>query len=342
MRIMNRFRFGAAFRALAVAGLALAAAACDDDPAAPFTISGTGTVEAFAFHDVDDDGVFDPVDADSALQNIRILIVERGTSTVLGQVVTDADGRVELAGIPAGTHEAVIDLSTVPEGVRVCQDRANITIYPGETRFLSVVGRNGCLILIGTLKEQLASGALAFGDGVVVRGVVTVDQGVISGSRLFVQDRTGGIFVVDVPAALALQEGDSVQVSGTLEQNSSTQEPQIALTGFEALGEGTVPAPVVVSGADVLARTAEGLLVTVEDVTVTAIAVFGGGFSANVNVVAPDGTAFVIRFDNQAGAGVDVQEIFTVGETYDVTGNVASFRGEGQLKPRSAADIVPQ
>ena len=342
MSNMNRFRFGAAFRALAVAGLALAAAACDDDPAAPFTIGGTGTVEAFAYYDADDDGVFDPVDDDYALEGIRISVVERGTSTVLATVVTDADGRVELSGIPAGTHEAVVDLSTVPDDVRVCQDRANVTIYPGETQFLGVVGRAGCLTLIGTVREQIASGDLALGDGVVVRGTVTVGQGVFHGNRIFVQDATGGFFVVDVPTALALEAGDSVEISGVIEQSGSTRELQIAAAGVEVLGEGTVPAPLPATGQEVFDAAYEGSLVTVDDVVVTNIAVFGGGFSANVTVEAPDGTTFVIRFDNQAGAGVNVEELFTVGEAYDVTGVLASFQGDGQLKPRSAADIVPQ
>lgn len=176
--------------------------------------------------------------------------------------------------------------------------------------------------------------AQAQGSPVTVIGVVTVGQGTFRTDNIYLQDPTGGIQVFGVPTGAGIAVGDSVQVSGTLGQFEG--ELQVVNPTVSTLGTGTVPAPRVITGAQLAGNAFEGQLARIEDVVVTSV---GGGTSSTFNVTgrAPDGTTVTIRVEGRTGL---TRGSFTVGSTYDVVGVLSSFRGTGQIKPRGAADVT--
>ena len=179
------------------------------------------------------------------------------------------------------------------------------------------------------------------GDTVTVVGVVTAPQGTYNVASVYLQDPTGGIQVFNVPTDANLRLGDSIRVTGLLGvfsgdlqivRFSSTQPPLIV-----RLGTGPVPAPRLVTGAEVVARTHEGMLVRANGLTVVSVS---GTSSHNVVVRDAAGTEFTVRVDALvANAGLP-PSTWEVGAVYDVTGIQTGFTSGGQIKPRSAADVV--
>lgn len=170
---------------------------------------------------------------------------------------------------------------------------------------------------------------------VTVRGVVHTATDNISGSYFFMHDRTAGVkvFLAGTTANTNWLAGDSLEVTG--EKVTRFGEVQIEATSITDIGNGTVRAPIVVDGDELLTAQTQGNLVTVPTVTVDVV---GTGTSYNVEVTDPEtGAEFIIRVDSDAGITAGT---FVVGRSYTVTGVSSPFGGAEQLYPRSNADIV--
>ena len=184
--------------------------------------------------------------------------------------------------------------------------------------------------------------AEALGTQVTATGVVTATPGTFNAASLYIQDRSGGILVFRFQTPLTVQLGDSVRVTGTLRKPFNELQIDTAGGGVRptvtVIAPGTVPAPRVVTGAQLLARTFEGELARIDDVVVTAVAAQSDptrGF--NVTATAPDGTVFTIRAEGPTNVE---RPVFTVGNTYDIVGILSEFGAVGQIKPRSTADVI--
>ena len=185
--------------------------------------------------------------------------------------------------------------------------------------------------------------AETLGTEVTATGVVTAAPGTFSSVYFYIQDRTGGLLVYRFHRPVTVQLGDSVRVSGALRRpfgefqvDTVTRSDSVDVT---VIGPGTVPAPRVVTGAELLARTYESELARINDVVVTAVgsqSSTGSGF--NVTARAPDGTVFTIRADGPTNVE---RPVFTVGATYDIVGILTVFSNVAQIKPRSTADVIP-
>ena len=170
---------------------------------------------------------------------------------------------------------------------------------------------------------------------VTVRGVVHTETGAISNSYFFMHDNTAGVkvFIGGLAGSPSFARGDSVEVTG--EMVTRFGEKQIEAIAVTPLGTGTVRAPRVVTGAELLTGVTQGDLVTVQTVTVDAV---GTGSSYNVTVTDPESaTTFIIRVDSDAGVGTGV---FTVGNSYTITGVSSPFGGLEQVYPRGPEDIT--
>lgn len=170
------------------------------------------------------------------------------------------------------------------------------------------------------------------------RGSAATATGVVTarfGTSIYFQDATGGIMVfLGSGNTTVYAVGDSITVEGTV----GAFNDEIQLTSPTVTRHKTgaaVPAPRVITGAELVAKTYEGQLARVENVTVTQAPT--SGTSGNVTATAADGTTIVIRIDSNSGIPVTT---FTVGSRYNVTGVLAQFRGTAQIKPRSAADVT--
>jgi hypothetical protein len=183
------------------------------------------------------------------------------------------------------------------------------------------------------------------GQTVTVTGIVTGGVGIFStnatSNQFNVQDATGGVLVLQVPLSAGIAQGDSVTVTGTTAVSSG----EFVITGNptvmrHATGR-PVPAPLMLTPAQVAASTAtdglQGRLVSVQNVRVTAVSGTATSTAYNVDVTDGAGNNFVIRV-GAAATGI-AQTYWQVGQTYDVTGLLANFNG-AQIKVRSTADVV--
>ena len=324
----------------AIAFLAALAVACESDLAPQFDITGTGAVEGLVFFDVAEDGVFDPASGDIPIQGVGVAVQDRGTGTTFagGTALSGANGRFEVTGLPAGTHDLLIDTLTVPDGVSICQNPLQVTVNPAETRFSVVRGRAGCLITILAAKE------LALGEFAIVRGIVTSSPGQIEAGWTYIQDETAGARAFSGLDGLGIQIGDQVEIGGVTGQ--FTNDFELGSVVFRGLVEdaGVPDAEVTTTGELAASGTSythplQGLLITLEKAQLTAA--FGAGGANIQNGIIDDGSgATTIRIDDGVADRNTLNTLMSVGVCYDITGFGANFAGAGQIFPRSVADIV--
>lgn len=328
-------------RALALLALA-ALAGCEPAVAPPYEITTPGSVEGLAYFDADENRTFDPSAGDYALAGITVQVRERGTGEVLpnGTATSDAEGRFVLQGLPAGTHDAFIVPESLPAGVTVCTNPAQVTINPGQTAFFRLEGRLACLVLIAEAEQQPP------GERVVVRGVVTSTPGQIRSSYVYIQDASGGVrLFTSALNASGLQLGDRIEVSGDLGAfNDDPQLTNVTLRNVD-VGFGEI-APRALTTAEVAAAGAPraalgGTLVTVHAARITTA--FGESGLDVRNALIDDGSG-VTQLRVESGVVADAAELNTqfpaAGTCYDITGVIGGFRGTAQLFPRTPQDLA--
>jgi hypothetical protein len=261
---------------------------------------------------------------------VRVELRQRGTQQTLanGQATTTSTGRFRIDGVPLGTHSLYVDTLALPAGMRLCQNPLPASIFTGEARFVSLNAVAACLITIADARTRAA------GTPIVVRGVVTVPQGAHRGDNIYMQDRTSGIQVFGL-TALGLAVGDSIEVSGVM--GAFNLEQQITSPVVARLGEGTPVEPRIATGRDVADIRFEGQLLRVNNAEVTAVQ---AGTASGYNVNMRDETgAFEVRIEGGLLTAIP-HSTWVVGARYDVIGALGRFNALGQLKLRSANEIV--
>jgi DNA/RNA endonuclease YhcR with UshA esterase domain len=195
--------------------------------------------------------------------------------------------------------------------------------------------------------QTIAAARTVQNDTVTVEGIVTAGQGTFRTDNSYIQDATGGVQIFNLPAALGLKAGDAVRVHGKMTTFSNEKEITNNVTPTDSikvtkLGSGAPPAPRVVTGAEFLARTYEGQLVTIRDVTVNTVGTPGGTGTYSVTVTAPDASPFTVFMSAPTGNVPPPASLFTVGMQYDITGIAVPFGtpSAAELKPRGASDVV--
>ena len=182
------------------------------------------------------------------------------------------------------------------------------------------------------------------GSTVLIEGIVTVAQGTFRTDNAYLQDPTSGVQLFNLPIGLGLAVGDSVRITGIMGAFAgeleivrfSTTSPPVAVN----LGPGTPIAPRAVTGAEIVARTYEGELVTIANVTLTST-IPGGTTGYNLTFQDGSATSFTLRIETPVVASVP-RTFWTQNQTYaSITGVLGSFNGTAQLKPRGSGDIVP-
>ncbi len=195
-----------------------------------------------------------------------------------------------------------------------------------------------------------AARSLPIGTSVTITGIVT--NGSELGAIRYIQDATGGLPAysssTNIPpnngAITALNAGDSVVVTGVLKNYNNLLELD-PVTSLEVIATGKpLPAPVVVSAANmstVFAEQYEGQLVTITDVTsITttsggAFATFAGNTTYRINNI--QGRDLRIAASSSGPDGV-VGKPRPVG-TFDITGLMGQYMANYQLQPRLYSDF---
>ena len=321
----------AAVRTALLLGGALALAACVDDPEPLVANTEQGRVSGVLFFDRDNNDIYTPTAGDSVMPGVTVRLLDRGTSTVLGSATTGTDGRYAVA-VPVGTHDLDVVRSADIISSRFIWCGARPSVYRNEETFVPTPLKFGCVVRISVAKPN------PLGATVTIAGVVTAQPGRFRNDNLYLQDQTGGIQVFGVSAALALQEGDSIEVTGELgafnDQLQITGGPRIASNVKRGV---PVPEPRLLTTAQAASATTPlspnvGRLVRVRRVTV--------GTFASGNAAIDDGSgAAIVRLDGNANTTIGTGA-FTAGACYDITGILGFFRGNTQLQPRSRQDVT--
>lgn len=177
---------------------------------------------------------------------------------------------------------------------------------------------------------------------VQITGAVVTSPLSYNGEDFFIQDVAGGqysgILVHNFDGAtdpVSIAVGDEVTVSGFYVEYFDLSEITVSDSSYVTVtGTATVPDPVVVDAADVgtggsLAEAYEGVLITVEDVTVSTAADSYGQFEV-------DSTLLVDDMFFSSGSPDP-----TVGTTYaSITGPLNYNFDDFKIEPRTTADLV--
>ena len=180
------------------------------------------------------------------------------------------------------------------------------------------------VVSIDEIKDVGADGLLVdIGKVFTVTGVVTVPSGAFNATDLdiYIQDHTAGINVFKTGAAdLRLELGDSVIVTGVLDQQPAGNSLLRLRTNqdLQVVGRGTVPAPLVVTAADLSApsvpplETYEGRLVRVAAATFNAADWPAAGVNKKISASDPTG-AFQFMIDRDTDIdGTPVPRVPTI------------------------------
>jgi hypothetical protein len=300
-----------------------------------------GSVNGVLYRDENGNNTFESAtDYAAPGVGVQLFAGTTATGTPVATTTTTASGGFSFAGVRPGTYTVRFD---VPAGVTVVGGTTQqVTVAPSTPATLQARFTGNLVIPIAQAKAR------PVGSSVTVEGVATTTLGEFTSTgtpatgNIYVQDASGGVQVFGIPVSQGLVPGDSVRVTGTV--GTFSGETQITTPGLTVtrLGTGTVPAPRLLTGAQFAARTGEGQLVRVNELTVTAVGAQSTPTSSfNVTVRAADGTVFTVRVEGRTNVE---RTAFLVGETYNITGIGSAFTSGGttveQLKPRSLADVV--
>lgn len=327
-------------RALAFGVFALGAVACSDDPADPFEITGTGSVEGFLYFDSNRDGVFDPSAGDEAVSGVQVAVRNRGTTQNFATGTSNASGRFSMASIPPGTHDLYMVESTIPTGVSFCQNPVPVSVYLEEPAFKDVAGLNGCVISIAEAKAKDPNA----GEFVTIKGIVTSYPGQVETTYTWIQDSSGGIQLFgSALSGLGIELGDRIEISGTLDQyGTQLQVASPVLNDLEKAAGVIDPAlstTTAISTAGPLPKDPlQGRLVKVQKAEL--VVAFGDGQNIQNGTINDGSGAATIRIDDGVYDRNDLNNIMSVGKCYDIVGMVGNFNGEGQIFPRDVAEIL--
>jgi cytochrome c-type biogenesis protein CcmE len=288
-----------------------------------------GGISGRIFRDNNANNQFDPgVDTPAPGIPVSLYSGAAATGEPVATTTTDAQGVFSFGVLRPGQY--TWQVSPLP----------TMTITGGTTQTVTVQAQQTAQVAVrftGNLIVPIAQArGLGPGAGAAVEGVVTVGTGVFAGNQVQVQDASGGILVFGVPSGTTFARGDSVRVSGQL--GAFRTEVQLTQPTIERLGSGTVPAPRLLTAAQLAAGERLGQLVRVGGLRVDSVGGSPTSTAYDVIVSGLDGTAARVRVQ-AAGVGVP-QTFWQVGRRYDITGVVGMFDNVPQLKVRGQDDIA--
>lgn len=325
---------------LPFAALALLAG-CDAETAPPTEIEGTGNIEGMIYYDMNRDGLYDPSAGDSVMTGIDLVLLSRGTNEAIpnGAATTGADGRFAMNNVPLGTHDLMVDEATAPQAAVFCRNPIPVSVYPGEMQYQSVTAQQSCLVDIAVAEEQ------DLGSYVTVAGIAVSGSGQIRGGYVHIEDESGGIRLFDYDLdGMGIAVGDRLEISGTLaEYGGDLQITGVTVNALEA--DVADPVPTVVSTAELMDAGVDpvdpllGRLIQVQQAEMVSEFGADGMHYRNALIDTGDGTAIVRVEEAVADTPADAG-LMTVGNCYTITGVAGTFSQEGQIFPRTTADIV--
>ncbi len=244
--------------------------------------------------------------------------------------MSNTGGDTYTGTIPAQTNGTALDYWVSTKDV----DATPTYVVSGETKIL--VGKTP----LSMMHELDANGDCVYtGYLTRVRGIVTAATGTFStsGHDDYIQDATGAVAVYNSTVITAMALGDSVEISGEIDQYNGKSEivnPQITI-----LSSGnTLPDPVVIT-TDQMSEQYEGMLIRINQCVISQ---WDETPAILFDALITDGYGdLVMHVDkdtdvpgNPAPAGL--VDVMGIGGQYD---NASPYTENYQLIPRSWADL---
>ena len=205
------------------------------------------------------------------------------------------------------------------------------------------------IVTLADIRENDGYGVpTLLGSFVITRGIVNVDNGLFDStglSRFYMQDDNYGVNVLwgTVPAGIVA--GDCVVVSAWVGQFDGLSQLQATGSGncafdVEVVGHVDAPSPELITSSSEL-ELKEGMLVRIENVTITNGSWPATGQYGNLTVTDEDGTIGlnIIKWTDIDGTPAPVGPFSVIGilGQHDVTSPYDDYY---QVMPRSTADII--
>lgn len=190
--------------------------------------------------------------------------------------------------------------------------------------------------------QRLPAGGTAHdGEGVRVRGVVSVDSRAFYGELLkfYLQDGDAGLCVFSRSLRAELHPGDLVEASGRLQSFAGIV--QLSAEGLTVLGRGELPSPRAVAAEELLSPRLSGLLVETEAEVLGAYRATGDALDATLAAGRGLLTVHLTRQQRQAFPS----ETWRRGTLLRIRGIASQYdrtppHDDGwQVLPRDAADV---
>jgi DNA/RNA endonuclease YhcR with UshA esterase domain len=271
--------------------------------------------------------------------NLTVVSIPTGTGAAFTVLATDAAGdtlQLRVAGVATGLSRASFTAG----------NRYNVTgvltrfnaIAQLKIRDAGDLELGAAITPIGTVRATGVNGT-----NYTVAGRITAPPGAFTSgtnninSEIWVQDATGGIAVFSVPTAdsATLKLGNTVEITGS--RSAFSAQLQLGTPALARTGNGSVVAPVTVTGSEAASLARDGQLIRMSGFTVTTIA------TGTATAFTVTGTVGGVSMQVRVGGPLLglTRANFTVGSTYTVTGILTQFNGTAQIKPRFASDVTP-
>jgi hypothetical protein len=224
------------------------------------------------------------------------------TSVTISCYVKDPNGISSVKcyyNVNGGAYANVAMSATPGDSLYSCalpaqSDQSQVTFYveatdafatPGTSRYPADAPAGAYRYMVGMVAIStvqyvgIGSDSSSYaGKAVNVTGIVTAGRGLYGGNLFAVQDGSGpwnGIWIFDATASVPAEEGDSVIISGKVQEFYLRTEVYMFVGCYNEISSGhALPAPVVVSTSTLattsnLAERYEGVLTKVQNATVT-------------------------------------------------------------------------
>ncbi len=254
--------------------------------------------------------------------------------------------RAVLDGLIEGNDTFVLKLTKASMGTIVTPD--STTIIVEDSTAPPITGRP--LYSIGAIRGANADGIPdSINKSCTIRGTLYGINRRTTGYQMFICDGTGciGIFSGKTYSILpTVQEGDSVEISGIIDQFRGLGQIRFNASGdtIRKLGFRSINTPQTVT---VLNESTEAKLVKVD-----GLSLFSGVWLADsafdLTMKNSGGTSFSVRIENKPSSNFSAPPAIKAGEVYSITGMGTQFdQAAGapynagyQLLPRKLSDIL--
>lgn len=291
-----------------------------------------GSVSGVLFRDDNGNGTFDAgIDTPAPGMTVNLFIGSDGTKPPIAVTTTNSAGQFTFNTLRPGPY--TVEVKAIPTITLVGGDIIPVTVTAAATTTTTKTFTGNLLVPISGAR------AAAVGSTVAFEGVALANAGLVGTNQLYVQDANSGILVFGTATA-GIVAGDVVRIIGVTALFNGELEvvaPGGGVLVVTKISSGTVPAPKLITPAQLVSGAFVGQLVKLQAIKPTTVP---GTATTNYNIGFGTLPADIFQVRVASLTLVPIPLTFWIaGAPYDVTGVVGVFNGTMQVKPRSPTDV---